>query len=255
MPARRQRLTRDETGIVSFDRRTFFNEVFDYSPGECCTFLCPYGGGKTRLAFEALDVCATPELPATILVMKPKDTTISAFIASHPDYEVIRDWPPPVAKLAKRAFGKKPPGYVLWPKDTGNPEYDDYMQEVIFRRTIRLMYNAAKKKPNIIFVDETFSMENELNLSPDLRRVWTKGRFGNGLWAASQRPAFISPWAYQAQHLFMGHDADKRSQDRYAEIGGGFDPDVVRSIIAGLERFEFLYISREDRAMCIIEAS
>jgi hypothetical protein len=251
-----RRLTITETGIQTFDRQTFFHEVFDYHPGDCCTFLAPFGGGKTQIAFEALAVSATPDLQATVFVMKPKDATVTKFAAAQ-GFETIRDWPPSqVRGLANRVWGKKPPGYVLWPKDTGNPEYDDYMQEQIFRRAIRDMYNTAKKKPNIMFADETYSLENELHLTKDLVRAWTKGRsVGNGLWAGSQRAAFISMWAYQAQHLFIGHDPDRKAQDRYADIGGGFDPEVIKSIIAGLKRFQFLYISREERAMCIVDAS
>lgn len=249
------RLSRADIEIVSFDRRTFFDEVFDYRPGHCCTFLAPYGGGKTQIAFEALAVTARPELQATVFVMKPKDTTVSKFAAQY-HFETIRDWPPSQLHVLKRAFGKKPPGYILWPPETGNPELDDWNQEQIFRRAMRQMYTSAKKKPNIMFADETYSLENELHLAKDCVRAWTKGRsVGNGLWAASQRPAYISKWAYQAQHLFLGYDPDRQAQDRYAEIGGGFDPVMIRALIQGLAQYEFLYISREDRSMCIIEAA
>jgi hypothetical protein len=250
-----RRIPLSDTGIVTFDRATFFQEVFDYTPGDCCTFLAPFGGGKTQLAFEALGSVVSPDLQATVFVMKPKDVTVSRYTILL-GFETVRDWPPSQLKFLKRVFGKKPPGYVLWPRDTGNIEYDEYMQKTIFTRALGMMYNSAKKKPNIMFADETYSLENELGLSKMLVRAWTKGRsIGNGLWAGSQRPAYISPMAYQAQHLFLGFDADKRSQDRYAEIGGGFDPDVVKSIIGQLRQFQFLYISREERAMCIIDAS
>lgn len=263
MPPRRQRLARVDSGVVTFDRTTFFGEVWDYTPGDHCTFLAPFGGGKTQIALQALDVTDSPDLKSTIFVMKPKDVTITRFMAAHPkQYELIRDWPPGQIKLAKRAFGGKVNGYVLWPRESPNLKDTEYYQGVIFSNTIRSMYRDAKKHPNIMFIDETYSMENELkdedgdSLSLDLRRSWTKGRsVGNGLWAASQRPANISQYAYQAQHLFIGRDDDARAQQRYAEIGGGFDPDVVKGIISSLDRYEFLYISREERAMCIIGAS
>lgn len=247
------RLRRADIDIMFYDRHTFFTEVFDYAPGDHSTFLAPSGGGKTWIAFEALAHTASPELQATVFVMKPKDGTVTKF-AKQNGYEIVRDWPPSTARIARgRIFGKKPPGYVLWPRDTGQPEYDDMRQEIIFRKAIRMMYNDAKKKPNIEFVDETYSLENELHLRDDLRRVWTKGRsIGCGLWAASQRPAYISAWAYQAQHLFLGFDPDRKAQDRFGEIGAGIDPAIIRALIQGLKRYEFLYISREERAMCII---
>jgi hypothetical protein len=241
--------------ITRFDRHTFKTEVFDYAAGDHATFLAPFGGGKTQLALELLDEVTSPDLQGTIFVMKPKDNTIAKYTPIL-GYETVRDWPPSQLRLFRRLFGEKIPGYVLWPKDTGNIDYDEWNQEQVFRRALSMMYSAAKKKPNIMFCDETYSLEKELGLSRYLRRSWTKGRsVGNGLWAGSQRPAHIDQLAYQAQHLFLGYDADTRAQDRYAEIGGGIDPIVVKSIIAQLARFEFLYINRDERSMCIIEAS
>jgi hypothetical protein len=248
-----------EIDIVRFPRNVFLDDVFDYNPGDHATFLAPFGGGKTQLALDALARVASPDLQATIFVMKPKDSTITKYTTGKNPilpFETIRDWPPSQVKMFKRAFGVRPPGYVLWPRDTGNIDYDEWNQEQVFTRALTMMYSAAKKKPNIMFCDETYSLENELKLGRYLRRSWTKGRsVGNGLWAGSQRPAHIDQLAYQAQHLFLGHDADVRAQDRYAEIGGGIDPIVVKSIIAQLARFEFLYINRDERTMCIIEAS
>jgi hypothetical protein len=251
-----RRIHINETGIVRFDRVTFKTEVFDYADGDHATFLAPFGGGKTQLALELLKECASPDRQATIFVMKPKDKTIAKFTPIL-GFETVRDWPPSQLKtIGGRIFGKKPPGYVLWPVDTGNIDYDEWNQTQVFTRALGMMYSAAKKHPNIMFCDETYSLEKELDLGRFLRRSWSKGRsVGNGLWAGSQRPAYISQLAYQAQHLFLGYDADVRAQDRYAEIGGGIDPIIVKSIIAQLGRFEFLYINRDERSMCIIEAS
>lgn len=247
----------DLNAVAFYDREPFFDDIWDYTLGDHCTFLAPFGGGKTQIALEALIATDSPKLKSTIFVMKPKDVTISRFMEAHPKrYELIRDWPPGQVKMAKRVFGDKNHGYVLWPREFGNMYQDEDHQQDVFGRTMDEMYLSAKKRANIMFVDETYSMENELKLSGECRRAWSKGRsVGNGFWAASQRPANISQYAYQAQHLFIGFDADKRAQDRYAEIGGGFDPDMIKGVISSLKRFEFLYISREERAMCIIGAS
>lgn len=247
-------ITEADTGVVRFGRQEFFTEVFDYRPGDHCTFLAPTGGGKTQIALDALAATISPELKATVFVMKPKDATISRYAEAH-NLETIRDWPPPTISIGRRLAGKKTNGYLLWPRETGNLEHDEAQQERIFRRAINDMYVKAKKAPNIMFADETYSLEKELKLDRDLRRAWTKGRsLGNGLWAASQRPAYISLWAYQAQHLFLGNDPDVRSQDRYAEIGAGNNPDVIKALLNSLKRYEFLYIQRDERSMCIIEA-
>lgn len=239
----------DDYGVVTFPRQTFVNEVFDPQIGDCVTCLAPYGGGKSRFLLELLGVTASPKLPATGLVMKPKDIEVSRFAKEH-KFAIIRDWPPTIAKSLR-----KPPGYILWPVETGNPPADDIRHRGIFQRCLRQMYTAAKKKPSIVFADETYSLEHELKLSLDLNRIWTKGRsVGLGLWAASQRPVYISRWAYQAQHLFLGNETDADAQKRYGEIGGGIDPIKVRNLVANLQRFQFVYINREERSICIVDA-
>jgi hypothetical protein len=246
----RAKLNVADYGVVTFDRETFIRDVFDYAPGDHVTVLAPTGGGKTQLAYQLLGHTAKPDLQATVLVMKPRDDTVTRFTKEY-HFRTLRDWPPP----ARLKLGKKPSGFVLWPAETGDPDRDDAIQHRIFQRCIRSMYSAAKKSPNIIFADETYSLEKELGLETELRRAWTKGRsVGNGLWAASQRPVWISRWAFQAQHLFLGNDPDVDMQKRYGEIGGGIDPDLVRALTASLQRYQFVYISREERAVCIVDA-
>lgn len=256
-----RRIHRDETGIVTFDRETFFTDVFDYNEGDCVTILAPYGGGKTQLGMRALAAVATPEMPATVIVMKPRDKTVDKFARVN-DYRIVRNWPPPRPQRLLHLTRPAPPGYILWPlEESGDPDVDDRRHAAIFRRCIRSMYNAAgrrgkRRRPSIIFCDETYSLEHELGLAKDLRRIWTKGRsVGCGLWAASQRPVWISRWALQAQHLFLAYDPDVDMQKRYGEIGGGLHPDVVASLVAQLGRFQFLYINREERSMCIVDAN
>jgi len=260
--ATRARNTADGVGCKIYPRSVFFTQYWHYKPGESVTALCPYGGGKTQLMLEALDHTAQENLPATFLIMKPRDKTISRFIAAHKEAtRTVRDWPPTQVGWFSRLFSRGPRFWVLWPAETGDPEADDARHTAIFRRCLRLMYVAGgkrgkKHRDSIIFADETFSLEQEMGLTPDLRRIWTKGRsLGVGLWAATQRPAFISKWAYQAQHIFIGNDSDLDAQRRYGEIGANFDPVVVRDLVAGLKPFQFLYISREDRSMCIVDAS
>lgn len=256
---RRGFVSKAETGIITFPRETFLADVWDYDAGEHLTVLAPSGGGKTQIAFQLLGVTANPKLPATILVMKPRDETVERFAKVH-HYRIVRDWPPAQVKIVDRYFNGKPSGYVLWPPETGSPDLDDERHERIFRRCLQMMYNAGGKKGKahqdaIIFADETYSLEHELGMTRDLNRLWTKARsLGVGLWAASQRPVFISRWALQAQHLFLGFDPDRKMQERYGEIGGGIDPDIVRSLVAQLKQFQFLYIHRDDRTMCIVDA-
>lgn len=244
MPARREV---DTSRVVTFDRKTFIHEVWDYEPGEHVTILGATRNGKTHLAYELLKETATPELPAVIFVMKPRDATVTKFSKAN-GYRIVRDWPP--SKI--NVFAKKPSGYVLWPKETaGDPELDDERHARIFQRALRDNY---KKGMKITFADEGYSLEQEYNLSKDMNRMWTKGgSMTSGLWVATQRPAFIGRWAYQAQHLFLSNDPDKDTQKRYGEIGAGVDADVVREVTSRLKMYQWVYINRDQRAICIVD--
>lgn len=243
------RFAKDERDVVHFPRDVFLTEVWDYQPGEHVTVIAPTGGGKTWTAQQLLEHTISEELTAVVLVMKPRDDTVTKY-AKRNKLRTVRDWPPTRGNAIAKIFREKPKGWVLWPRETDDPEVDDARHRMIFQRAIRERY---KKGNTIIFADETYSLENELDLSTDLNRVWTKGRsMGTGLWAASQRPRHISLWAYQAHHLFIGKDPDIQAQKRLAEIGGGVDPDVVREQMERLERYEFLYINRDERTMCVV---
>jgi flagellar motor switch protein FliM len=74
-----------------------------------------------------------------------------------------------------------------------------------------------------------------------------------GIWSASQRAAYINRWAYQAHHLFLGGDPDDDAQKRLSEIGAAVDKKLVRQVVAELRQFEWLYVHRDSRTMCIIE--
>ncbi|MFV6033156.1 hypothetical protein [Streptomyces sp. NPDC056264] len=237
--------------IVRYERDEFLEEVWDYSPGEHVTILAPSGGGKTWLGYQLLGETATEEVPAVVLVMKPRDDTVTKFSRQH-RFRTVRRWPPPVVKSTLQG---KTRGWVLWPKHTFDPATDDAVQKAVFGRCILDCY---KRGDRIVFGDETYSLENELpggGLSREIRTVHTKGRSMRcGMWVASQRAAFISKWAYQAHHLFLGHDPDDDAQQRLSEIGAAVDKRLVRHVVASLRQHEFLYINRDDRTMCIIGA-
>lgn len=235
--------------VVRYSREEFLTEVWDYKVGEHVTILAPSGGGKTELGYDLLRVTARPELPAVVLVMKPRDETVSRWVARL-HFKVARRWPPP----RWDRLVKKPPGYALWPSPTWDIDRDEAAQKVIFGQAIRWCYRHGNW---IVFGDETYSLENELpagGLRKEVRTVQTKGRSMHcGMWVASQRAALISMWSYQAHHLFLGDDPTDDARKRLSEIGAAVDKDLVRETLAGLQRFEFLYINRDDRTMCIIE--
>lgn len=243
-------MARAEEAIVThFDRETFLKEVWDYSAGEHVTVLAPTTGGKTHLAYQLLGESATPEVPAVVMVMKPRDKATTEWTTKL-KFPIVREWPPPATKRLFRE--DKPRGWTVWPRHVHDPAIDDPRHRALFRRVI---LDSYKKGNRILFADETYSLEEELSLSTELRTVWTKGAsMGCAMWAASQRPAYISRWAYQAHHLFIGGDPDEETQRRLSEIGAAVDSGKVRWLLPRLGQWEFLYINRDEKAMCIVGA-
>lgn len=237
-----------ELRIVRIPRDDFLSRYWSYRMGEHVTFIAPTGNGKTTLAFQLLNRTATPELPALVLAMKPKDKTVADF-RQETGFRLVRSWPPPYS-LWQPA---KPRGWVLWPRHSFNPYVDNPRHAQIFSRALLDSYKRGKR---IVFADEVYSLEQELGLDEETICLWTKGRsMGTGLWSATQKPTHVSLWAYnQATHLFLSYDPDKRSRDRFREIAG-VDPLLIARGVEELDEYEWLYVKRAGRrsTLCIIE--
>jgi len=244
---------------VLIPRDQFLHEHFEYKPGEHITFLGPTQSGKTTLAFQLLQVSTHYKvLPGLVVVMKPRDPVVQDW-AKKLDYRIIRDWPPPV-HLRGRERWEKPNGYMVWPKHSFEPDEDDEHLGKVFHRAL---ISAYRKGDTALFADEVYGLANELHyatvrgkritLERDLKAIWTRGAsMGCGLWAASQRPYDVPQLAYNsAEHLFLANDPDKRSRDRFGEIGG-IDPDILKAEVVKLPKYHWLYIRRTGPAMCIV---
>jgi energy-coupling factor transporter ATP-binding protein EcfA2 len=239
--------------VVKFGREEFVAERWDHRPGEHVTILGPSGWGKTTLAFDLLAPLSTPEAPTIILVMKKRDKTVTKFGAEH-KFRRVQAWPPP--PNLKLWEPRKPAGYLLWPAFTGDPDVDEDVQYGTFRAAI---LDAMDRGKGIkVFGDEAADLK-DIGLERVINHAYRQGRsLEQSTFTASQRPFGIPAMCYGgAMHLFIGNDTDKRSRDRYGEIGG-VDKNLIIEHTQDLGQFEWLYLRRARGAtkirMCIVGA-
>lgn len=250
--------------VERLSQNEFVSEVFvpHYQKGEHVAIMGPTQSGKTTLAYKLLDRLATPELPAVVLVMKPRDDVVKDW-SRLSGFRVTQTWPPVINRAYKQkggGFGKKQRGWVLWPKHSlSDIRRDDRMLARVFGVALTDCYKRGNR---IVFADEIVGLSAELNLKDELKAIWSRGSgMGCGLWAASQRPFEAPLLMYNSSvHLMIFNDSDKRSRDRYKEIGG-VDGDIVSRIVMRLRKHEFLYIGKfmaEDEvtpALAIVSAN
>ncbi len=235
--------------VIRVDRDEFINEIFvpNYDPEEGhIAFIGPTRCGKTTLAYQLLNKIASPELPAFVLVMKPKDDVVVDW-SKLSGFKKTETWPPVWQRgwsNKSGGLGKKRRGWVFWPRHSlSDIKRDNKMLSVQFRRILNECYRKGQR---IVFADEIVGLSKELNLEEELNAIWTRGgAMRCALWAASQRP-FHAPLAMysQSEHLFLFNDPDKRDRDRFREISGGIDPDLIDATVIALKKHECLYIGK-----------
>jgi energy-coupling factor transporter ATP-binding protein EcfA2 len=249
--------------IARFDRVTFVTEVFGphYEAGQHVAIMGPTGSGKTTVAYELLSEVATPDLPAIVLVMKPRDPVVKDF-SKTTGFRTTQRWPPIINRAYNEkggGLGKRQRGWVFWPRHSlRDIRRDDAMLAREFRKVLDESY---RKGTRIVFADEIVGLSKELNLEPELNAIWMRGKsMGCGMWAATQRPFHAPLNMYsQSEHLIIFRDPDKRSVDRFKEIGG-VEPEFVETAVRRLKKHEFLYIGRfmaedgQDAALAIVSA-
>lgn len=231
---------------VVISRQDFLTHYWDYKPGHHVTLLAPTQWGKTTLCYQLLSATATPDLPAFVLVVKPRDAVVSEW-GKRLRYQTIRRWPPPWHHRLT-----KPRGYNVWPPHTFDPDVDDKTHRAFFRRVLMDCYRRGKR---IVFCDESTGLTDDLNLKTEVVKIHKRGAsMGCGMWISDQRPFYVVQTAYsQAEHLFLGNDPDVRDRKRYGEIGG-IDPYIVDRATLGLQKYQWLYIRRTGPEMCIIDS-
>jgi energy-coupling factor transporter ATP-binding protein EcfA2 len=252
----RPRLSDDSPEYVALiPRDAFLRRYWSYEEGEHVTIIGATGSGKTFLGFQLLGATISKDLPGVVLVMKPRDATVTKW-ANKLNLKRVKSWPPPYVRRKVDA----PRGWVLWPP-LGDYDRDDETLRREFDRCFRESYTQAagrNPEPRVIFADEVVGISKDLGLENGLKRLWMRGRsLGIGVWAATQRPFDAPLLAYQAPtHVFLGLEPDERNRQRLGEISG-YDSALIRTIVdpaAGvMSKHQFLYLGRDEQTMAIVD--
>lgn len=240
---------------VVIPRDEFASAYFDYEPGQKVLF----GGrsqeaGKTTLAFKLLEYCATPQLPAYVIVSKGRDPVTEAE-GKRLNYRFVDRWP--VEPKFKELAGDKPSGYIIQ-TSLGDLEKDKARATVISGAVLTDRYaKAAKGKGCIILADDTVVMSKLLGQDQNMVTIIALGgAMDCGLWIFIQKPTNsgnAAIWGFEnAEHTFLSKPKDERAFDRYGEVGG-HDKNLVKSCLRQLTQYQFLYLSGAGY-ICIVDS-
>jgi hypothetical protein len=236
--------------VLRLERQEFLDHYWHYKPGEHVAAFGPtQRAGKTHLLFQLAQATVRPNLPAVAFCMKPVDRTVARWSKTL-GFKEVPDWPP------VQAPWQKPPGYTLWPRHTMDPAVDNPHLREVFRRG---MLDGYKRGNRILFLDEIFGIIGELGLTEELLAILTRGGGGGcGGWLATQKPSGTQQVSMPGfvfncpTHFFLAPDNDSRNRRRYAELGGGADPELIEYLTRyGLKKYEFLYLNADGEMVVI----
>lgn len=242
-------------GLWVFPRKEFVNERFTYKAGQHIVFAGPSQNGKTTLAFDLLEVSASPQLPAYVVVSKPEDK-VTAKRGKELEYRRVSEWPP--RTTMKEVFDGKPSGYLIWPK-FGDMNTDVENAARVTRDFLAATYaDGARKKKAIMVLDDTYLKSRVLGLDREMTTIHAMaGAMGIGAWTFVQKVTGAGETtliAYSsAEHMFLFNEPNKAYREKFGEIGG-FDPKRIEAIVMSLrkEKYECLYLRRSGRHLCIV---
>lgn len=248
-------LTRTEYTPVTIGREGFARDYFDYHAGQHVLFGGPtQEAGKTSLAFKLLEYTATPDLPAYVIVPKPKDP-VTEREGKRLGYRRVGRWP--VEKTFAELAGEKPSGYLIWPQ-FGDLDDDAEKVAQVAAAVMRDRYKAgAKGHKAIVVCDDTVVLSKLLGLDKYMTtHIAMAGAMDVGGWYFVQKPTDsgrAAVWiAENASHRFLSKARDVRNVIRYAQMSG-HNPKLAAQVNQQLQPFQFQYMDSKGH-MCIVDS-
>lgn len=217
----------------------FMTYIFDWKQDEHVGLIGPTGTGKSNLTYQILPL----RQYVTYFATKPRDKTLDKF-ASQAGYKKIRNWPPTKGRgpMKREITAQEMPKRILWP-DAGSL-YSIDKQRDVFTRAVADIYAQGGW---CVVWDEFWYMCTMLKLEQEARVFLQQARanfipFVMG----AQRPSRVPLELFdQATHLFFSRDNDERNLKTISGVGW-LASGPIRELVAGLERYQFLYINTRE---------
>ena len=210
----------------------FIVHYFAWEFGEHVALIGPTGQGKTNLLTNLL-----PLHPyVCVFATKPRDATMQRLIM-HGGYYPLKRW--------HSLDPDKYPRRVLWPDATSLDSNTE--QTNVFHNAFERIYREGAWT---VAIDELWYVANILHLSLDVKMYLLQARaLGISVLLATQRPAWVPLEVYdQSTHLFFFRDNDENNLRRLSGISFR-SADLIRLIVADLDRFEVLYVNTRSGEM------
>lgn len=231
--AETSRLARLSTEAPRVPWDQFITRVLNWQSGEHFGLIGPTGSGKTNMLLNLL-----PLHPFVVtFATKPRDATMSALITDG-GYVKLDRW--------RSLDPDEYPRRVLWPDATRFDAED--IQRAVFHDAFDRIYREGYWT---VALDETWYIDNVLHLERDIKMYLLQARsLDISLLAAMQRPAFVPRELYTSCTHLMFYRVNDETDLRALSGIGWRSGDLIRDVVANLEKYQVLYINTRTGFMC-----
>lgn len=221
--------------VVDWD--DFRSYVLDWKQNQHLAAVGPTEQGKTNLVYQLL---LDYRKYVAFLATKPKDAVLDQF-ARQGGYTRIPDWPPKQGLLVKKPVpAEKMPRRLVWP-DASRLDADA-VQKRVFKRTLDDVYVQGGW---CAVFDDYWYLSNILDMEKTSKKMLMNARSNDIPFVlCAQRPAGnrLVEIFDQSTHLFFARDNDEANLRRIGGVGW-LDAAEIRSFVAHLEPYQFLYVN------------